>query len=102
MVKYQVRFSRQAQKDKQLIQGAGLERKARELIKIISEEPFRNPPPYEKLIGNFAGCYSRRINLQHRFVYEVLENTEQLTDENGVKYEGIVRVLRMWTHYERL
>lgn len=101
MVRYQVRFSKQAQKDKKLIKGAGLEGKARELIRIVSEDPFRNPPPYEKLVGNLAGSYSRRINLQHRFVYEVLENTDQLTDEDGVKYQGIVRVLRMWTHYEK-
>ncbi|MCD7957853.1 MAG: Txe/YoeB family addiction module toxin [Lachnospiraceae bacterium] len=101
MVRYQVRFSQQAQKDKKLIKGAGLEGKARELIKIVSEDPFRNPPPYEKLVGNLACNYSRRINLQHRFVYEVLENTDQLTDEDGVKYQGIVRVLRMWTHYEK-
>ncbi|MCD8013037.1 MAG: Txe/YoeB family addiction module toxin [Lachnospiraceae bacterium] len=100
MVNYQVRFSKQAEKDKKRLKSAGLEEKARELIRIVSEDPFQNPPPYEKLLGNLAGNYSRRINLQHRFVYEVLENTEGWTDPQGIEYRGIVRVLRMWTHYE--
>ncbi|MCD8362161.1 MAG: Txe/YoeB family addiction module toxin [Lachnospiraceae bacterium] len=100
MVRYQVRFSQKAQKDKKLLKNAGLEQKAKELIRIVSENPFQNPPPYEKLVGNLAGNYSRRINLQHRFVYEVLENTEGISDSDRNVYLGIVRVLRMWTHYE--
>ena len=100
MVKYQVRFSKRAQKDKALLKSAGLDCKTKELIRIVSENPFQNPPPYEKLLGNLAGNYSRRINLQHRFVYKVLENAEGLTDADGSEYLGIVRILRMWTHYE--
>ena len=100
MVKYQVRFSKRAGKDKALLKSAGLDEKAKELIKIVSDNPFQNPPPYEKLVGNLAGNYSRRINIQHRFVYEVLENTDRITDPEGLEYLGIVRVLRMWPHYE--
>ncbi len=100
MVKYQIRFSKQAEKDKRLLKGAGLERKAKELLNVIAQNPFQNPPPYEKLVGNLSGFYSRRINVQHRLVYEVLENTEGITDSNKEPYLGIVRVARMWTHYE--
>ncbi|MCD7815306.1 MAG: Txe/YoeB family addiction module toxin [Bacteroides sp.] len=100
MVRYQVRFSKKAEKDKALLKGAGLDKKAKELIKIVSEDPFQNPPPYEKLMGNLAGNYSRRINIQHRLVYEVLENMDGITDPEGNEYLGIVRVLRMWTHYD--
>lgn len=100
MVRYQIRFSKKAEKDKALLKGAGLDKKAKELIKIVSEDPFQNPPPYEKLVGNLVGNYSRRINIQHRFVYEVLENVDGITDPEGNEYLGIVRVLRMWTHYE--
>lgn len=100
MVKYQIRFSKQANKDKALLKGAGFDKKAKELLNIIAHNPFQNPPPYEKLIGNLTGSYSRRINIQHRLVYDVLENTDGFTDADGNVYEGIIHVLRMWTHYE--
>ncbi|MCD7748562.1 MAG: Txe/YoeB family addiction module toxin [Oscillospiraceae bacterium] len=100
MVKYQVRFSRRAEKDKALLKAAGLEARAKQLIKVLAENPFQNPPPYEKLLGNLSGTYSRRINLQHRLVYEVIENTLKAVDADGNEYKGIVRILRMWMHYE--
>lgn len=94
---YLVKFSKQADKDKKLLKGAGLEKKAKELLNVIAENPFKNPPPYEGLVGNLQGFYSRRINLQHRLVYEVYPDA---ITENGVEYEGTVVVARMWTHYD--
>ncbi|MDD3198371.1 MAG: Txe/YoeB family addiction module toxin, partial [Eubacteriales bacterium] len=79
MVSYSIYFAKQANKDKKMIKQAGLEVKARSLLNIIKNDPFQNPPPYEKLVGNLAGCFSRRINYQHRLVYTVLE------DEKAVK-----------------
>jgi Txe/YoeB family toxin of toxin-antitoxin system len=90
---YIIKFSRQADKDKKLLKGAGLEEKAKQLLDIIAVNPFQNPPPYEKLIGNLTGNYSRRINIQHRLVYEVFENKNGFAD-------GVIQVKRMWTHYE--
>jgi len=85
---WQVVYARQAVKDAKKIQASGLKEKAKALIAILSEDPFRNPPPFEKPVGDLAGAYSRRLNIQHRLVYQVFES------------EKIVRVLRMWTHYE--
>ena len=87
-VSYQVVFTKQAQKDAKKIKGSHLATKALELIQLISENPFVSAPPYEALIGDLQGAYSRRINIQHRLVYQVLEEAK------------IVKVLRMWTHYE--
>ncbi len=81
-------FAKHAQKDAQKLTASGLKTKAQELLAVIQENPFQNPPPYEKLVGDLSGAYSRRINIQHRLVYEVL--TEAQT----------VKVLRMWSHYE--
>ena len=81
-------FTKHAQKDAQKIVASGLKAKTQELLDIIQENPFQNPPPYEKLVGDLAGAYSRRINIQHRLVYQVFPD------------ERTVRVLRMWTHYE--
>ena len=81
-------YSRQAQKDARKLASSGLKPKATRLLKWISEDPFATPPRYEKLVGDLAGCYSRRISIQHRLVYEVLPD------------EGVVHILRMWTHYE--
>ena len=81
-------FAKHAQKDAQKLAASGLKTKAQELLTIIKENPFQNPPPYEKLVGDLAGAYSRRINIQHRLVYEVMP--EQQT----------VKVLRLWSHYE--
>lgn len=81
-------FTKQAQKDARKLASSGLKDKAQELLEIVERNPYQNPPPYEKLIGDLAGAYSRRINIQHRLVYQVLE------EENAIK------VLRLWTHYE--
>ncbi len=85
---WQLVFSRQAQKDAIKIAQAGLKPKTQELLRVLAEDPFRHPPAYEKLVGDLAGAYSRRINIQHRLVYSVW--TEQ----------KVVHILRMWTHYE--
>ena len=85
---WQVLFTKPAQKDAKKIAAAGLRDKAEVLLKILAVNPLQNPPPYEKLLGDLAGAYSRRINIQHRLVYQVL------------KQEKVVKVLRMWTHYE--
>jgi len=97
---YKVILSRQAQKDLVKLKRVGLSKKAGELVGIVTENPYQNPPPYEKLSGDLKGLYSRRINDQHRFVYDVLPNTGGLLDPNDVPYKGIVHVLKMWTHYE--
>ena len=81
-------FAKHAQKDAQKLTSSGLKPKAQALLDILRDNPFQNPPPYEKLVGDLTGAYSRRINIQHRLVYQVL------TAEHTVK------VLRMWTHYE--
>ena len=94
---YLIKFSKQADKDKKLLKGARLDGKAKELLNIIANDPFKESPPYEKLVGNLSGFYSRRINIQHRLVYEVYA---QETYEDDVGYEGIVKVVRMWTYYD--
>ena len=88
MVKWQVVFAKHGLKDAKKLSAAGLRDKAQVLLDVLAQDPFQNPPPYEKLVGDLEGAYSRRINIQHRLVYEVF------------KKERIVRVLRMWTHYE--
>jgi len=100
MVNFQVRFSKQADKDKKLIKQAGLEVRVRELLKIIMCDPFQNSPPYEKLVGNLSNFYSRRINVQHRLVYEVSKNTDEIADEIGNLYKGYIKIIRMWSHYD--
>lgn len=97
---YFVELSRQAMKDRKLLKAAGLEEKAKNLLKIIACDPFQYPPPYEILSRNLRGNISRRINVQHRLVYDVIENSENLLSPDGTSYEGIIRVKRMWTHYE--
>lgn len=85
---YRVVFTKQAQKDAIKLQQTGLKNKTQKLLDILKINPFQNPPPYEKLVGDFSGCCSRRINIQHRLVYEVLQDLKT------------VKVLRLWTHYE--
>ena len=99
---YKTILSRQAIKDLAELRrtGAAYVKKAKSYVDIVTIEPFQNPPPYKKLRGNLEGCYSRKINDQHRFIYKVLPNTGNINDKNGVPYKGIVKVLRMWTHYE--
>jgi toxin YoeB len=87
-VSWRVVYTRQAQKDARKLEASGLKPKAQELLAILAEDPFRKPPPFEKLVGDFAGAYSRRINIQHRLVYQVLEEAR------------VVKVLRLWSHYE--
>ncbi len=96
---YLIRFSKQADKDKKRLKGAGLDKKAKELLNIMAENPFKNPPQYEGLVGNLSGYYSRRINLQHRLVYHVIP--EKIIYD-GMEYEGTVKIDRMWSHYETM
>jgi Txe/YoeB family toxin of toxin-antitoxin system len=86
-VTWELFYSKQALKDAKKLASAGLKNKALQLLEIIKTNPYQNPPPYEKLIGDLVGAYSRRLNIQHRLVYEVYED------------ERVVRVLRLWTHY---
>ena len=97
---YKIDLTKQAAKDAKLLERDGMKPKAAELIKIIRKDPYQNPPPYEKLKGDFKGLYSRRINKQHRLVYDVLPNADNVKDESAEPYKGIVKIIRMWTHYE--
>lgn len=81
-------FTKQAQKDSKKLNASGLKPKAEKILGILRDNPYQNPPPYEKLVGDLSGAYSRRINIQHRIVFQVLAG------------ERTVKVLRMWTHYE--
>ncbi len=85
---WEILFTRQAQKDANKISQAGLKPKVAQLLKLLTENPFRNPPPYEKLIGDLSGAYSRRITIQHRLIYQIYSEDKK------------IKVLRMWTHYE--
>jgi toxin YoeB len=85
---YKLIYTRQAQKDAKKLAQSGLKRNASKILEIIKEDPFQNSPSYEKLLGDLAGAYTRRINIQHRIVYQVHEK------------EKIVKVIRMWTHYK--
>lgn len=90
-------FTKQAQKGAKQLKAAGLAGKAKALVAAVREDPFKVPPRYEALVGNLSGLYSRRISLQHRFVYEVIK--EEI-ERDGALYEGAVKVVRMWTHYD--
>ena len=83
---WQLIFTKQAQKDAKKLSASGLKPKTQELLAVLAANPYQNPPPYEKLVGDLSGAYSRRINIQHRLVYQVLED------------QKVVKVLRMWTH----
>lgn len=96
---YRVIFTKQAAKDAKKLKTAGLDAKAKELAAIVSADPFAYPPAFEPLVGSLAGMYSRRINRQHRFVYEVIDEPVEHEDSAA---EGTVKVLSMWTHYESL
>jgi toxin YoeB len=88
VVIWQLVYAKHAMKDAKKLAASGLKSKAQELLDVLASDPFQNPPPFEKLVGDLAGAYSRRVNIQHRVVYEVFAK------------QKIVRVLRMWTHYE--
>lgn len=94
---WHVIFTKQAAKDAKKLKAAGLDGKAKRLIEVVRANPFGTPPAYEGLVGSLAGLYSRRINLQDRFVYSVDATP---AEHAGMKYEGTVKVVRMWTHYE--
>jgi len=87
-VKWTLVFTKQAQKDAKKLRASGLKPQAERLLAILAKDPFQNPPPYEKLVGDLSGAYSRRINIQHRLVYQVLDDVKT------------VKVIRLWTHYE--
>ena len=88
MVNWTLVFTKQAKKDAKKLASSNLKSNAQRILDILSVNPFQNPPPYEKLVGDLSGAYSRRINIQHRLVYQVLDNIKT------------VKVVRMWTHYE--
>jgi Txe/YoeB family toxin of toxin-antitoxin system len=88
MVKWRIVYTMQAQRDARKIATAGLRQQAEKLLNVLSRNPFQTPPPYEKLLGDLSGAYSRRINIEHRLVYQVLKEIRT------------VKVIRMWTHYE--
>ena len=88
MSRWRLVFTKQAQKDAKKLAAAGLRDKAQRLLDILAEDPFKTPPPFEKPVGDLTGAYSRRINIQHRLVYQVLKD------------DLLVKVLRLWTHYE--
>jgi Txe/YoeB family toxin of toxin-antitoxin system len=81
-------YTKQVQKDARKLASGGLKERAEKLLKILEKDPFANPPPYEKLVGDLAGAYSRRVNIQHRLVYEIIESSRT------------IKVIRLWTHYE--
>lgn len=85
---YTIKFSKSASRDKIKLKNAGLDRTCKKILDLMSEDPFCYPPTYEKLVGDLSGLYSRRINRQHRIVYEVIENKKE------------IHIIRMWTHYE--
>ena len=87
-MKWQLVYTKHAQKDAKKLAALGMKEKALDLLKVLEENPYQNPPPFEKLVGDLAGAYSRRINIQHRIVYQILEQDQ------------VVKILRLWTHYE--
>jgi len=87
-VSWRIVFTKNAQKDAKQLSGSGLKSKVEEIIEILKQNPYKTPPPYEKLVGDLSGAYSRRLNIQHRIVYQILND------------DKIVKVIRMWTHYE--
>ena len=90
-------FEKQALKDLEKLKISGLSEKARKLVDIIRENPYQKPPRYEKLVGNLDGLYSRRINIQHRLVYQVYKGPITV---DGLQYQGLIKIIRMWTHYQ--
>jgi len=87
-VNYELVYTNQAKKDAKKLKGSSLAEKAKELLEVIAENPYEDPPPFEALVGDLKGAYSRRLNIQHRLVYQVYEE------------QRVVKVLRLWTHYE--
>lgn len=96
---FRIVYEKQAARDAKDLKAAGLDKKAKDLIEIIRVNPFQTPPTYERLVGNLQGYYSRRINIQHRLVYQVYLEPINV---DGVEYQGTIKIIRMWTHYDRL
>lgn len=94
---YRIVYEKQAVRDIKNLKSVRLDVKAKKLVELLKENPFQNPPPCEALVGNLQGVYSRRINIQHRLVYQVYNESVEL---NGIRYEGTVKIIRMWTHYD--
>lgn len=94
---YRIVYTKQAAKDIKNLKAAGLSIKAKELIEVIRNDPFKNPPTYEGLVGNLDGFYSRRINIKHRLVYQVYGDK---IESDNTEFEGTIKIVRMWTHYE--
>ncbi len=94
---YKIVYTKQAVKDIKNLKSSGLDKKAKELIDIIQKNSFENPPKFEMLVGNLHGLFSRRINIQHRLIYQVYNNG---FTENGIEYSGTVKIIRMWTYYD--
>lgn len=88
MVKWRIVFTKQAQRDAKKLKSAGLKEKAENILNILEKNPYRKPPPFEKLLGDLSGAYSRRINIQHRLAYQIMDDIKT------------IKVIRMWTHYE--
>ncbi len=88
MGKWKIVYTKQAQKDAKKMSSSGLKSKALEILKILENDPYQKPPPFEKLVGDISGAYSRRINIQHRIVYQVIQDKK------------VVKIIRMWTHYD--
>lgn len=88
MVKWRIVFTKQAQRDAKKLKSAGLKEKTENILKVLEKNPYRKPPPFEKLLGDLSGAYSRRINIQHRLVYQIMDDIKT------------IKVIRMWTHYE--
>ena len=95
---YRIIYTKQAVKDIKNLKACGLGKKAKEVIEIMKKNPLQNPPSYEKLVGNLQGYCSRRINIQYRIVFQVIEEPNIHED---IEYEGYVKIIRMWTHYEK-
>lgn len=96
---YRIVFEKQALKDIPNLKSSKLDGKAKELIEVVRINPFQNPPPYEALVGNLSGLFSRRLNIHHRFVYQVY--SEKIIEEN-TEYDGTVKIIRMWSHYDNV
>lgn len=96
---YRIVYDKQAIKDIKNLKSVRLDEKAKRLIEVIRENPFQNPPPFETLVGNLQGVYSRRINIQHRLVYQVYNDPVEV---DGKNYAGTVKIIRMWTHYDKI
>ena len=94
-----MKVRRLKKKDAKNLKAAKLDAKAKELIKTLKENPLKKTPPYEELVGNLAGLYSRRISIKHRIVYQIIDEKIIVKD---IEYEGIVKVIRMWTHYDKV